>query len=159
MAAAFDNIYLIIICKVQRRLFKGFFTASVTVNKYKVMTAVTVDGIVHCHFGKLNISLLNRTIDADQVFIFHNQGKPGTLTEKIDLVVTVVGNSSVTVTKLPTGQYTVTELTDWSWRYENATAQRQIELTYNDGANEITYENSRENGKWLDGNAVTDCRP
>lgn len=96
------------------------------------------------------------SIDADQVFIFHIQGKPGTDTAQIDLTVTVVGNGSVTITKLPTGQYTVTELTDWSWRYENATAQRELNLTYQDGGTQIIYDNSRENGKWLDGNAVQD---
>ena len=96
------------------------------------------------------------TIDADQVFIFHIQGKPGTETAGVDLIVTVVGNDSVTITKLPTGIYTVTELADWSWRYENATASREINLTYNDGYTEIIFDNSRENGKWLDGNAVKD---
>ena len=94
--------------------------------------------------------------DADQVFIFRIQGKAGTETGGIDLTVTVAGNNSVTVTKLPTGSYTVTELTDWSWRYENDAAKREVNLTYNNGANKIIYDNSRENGKWLDGNAAKD---
>lgn len=96
--------------------------------------------------------------DTDQAFVFRIQGKAGTETAGVDLTVTVMGNGSVTVTKLPTGDYTVTELTDWSWRYENGTAQREITLTYNDGANEMVFDNSRENGKWLDGNAVKDNR-
>ena len=94
--------------------------------------------------------------DADQVFIFRIQGKAGTETGGIDLTVTVAGNNSVTVTKLPTGSYTVTELTDWSWRYENDAAEREVNLTYNNGSNEIVYDNSRENGKWLDGNTAKD---
>lgn len=99
------------------------------------------------------------TVDADQVFIFTVKGKAGTDTAEIDLTVTVIGNSSVTVTKLPVGEYTVTELTDWSWRYENAAAAREVNLTYNDGnANEIVYNNSREHGKWLDGNDCKDNR-
>ena len=95
-------------------------------------------------------------VDTDQVFLFRIKGKAGTETADIDLTVKVVGNSSVTVTKLPTGSYTVTELTDWSWRYENTTAQQDINLNYNEDGNEIVYDNSRENGKWLDGNAVKD---
>lgn len=98
------------------------------------------------------------SIDTNQVFIFHIKGKSGTKTEEIDLTVTVVGNDSVSVTDLPTGEYTVTEQTDWSWRYENATKEREINLTYNNGTNEIFFENIRENGKWLDGNAVKDNR-
>ena len=96
------------------------------------------------------------SIDTDQVFIFNIKGKPDTDTEDIDLTVTVVGNDSVTVTKLPVGEYTVTELVDWSWRYDNALAQRELVLNYNDGANEIIFDNSRDNDKWLDGNAVKD---
>ena len=96
------------------------------------------------------------TVDADQVFIFRVQGKSGTETAGIDLTLTVVGDNSVTVTKLPVGNYTVSELTDWSWRYENTSAVREVNLAYNDGKNEIVYENSRENPKWLDGNAAKD---
>lgn len=94
------------------------------------------------------------SIDSNQAFIFNIKGKAGTETENIDLTVTVVGNGSVTVTKLPTGNYTVTEICDWSWRYENATAQREVTLQYNENGNELVFDNSRENGKWLDGNAV-----
>ena len=95
-------------------------------------------------------------VDTDQAFIFKIKGKEGTDTEKIDLTVTVIGNDSVTITKLPTGDYTVTEITDWSWRYENATAQREVTLHYQDDGHELIYSNTRENGKWLDGNAVKD---
>lgn len=96
------------------------------------------------------------SVDADQVFIFRIQGKAGTETAGVDLTVTIAGNNSVTITELPTGSYTVTELTDWSWRYENDDAKREVDLTYNSGANHILYDNSRENGSWLDGNATQD---
>lgn len=94
------------------------------------------------------------SVDANQVFIFNIKGKAGTDTEKINITVTVVGNDSVTITKLPTGDYTVTELTDWSWRYENLTAIREVMLDYNENGNQMVFDNSRENGKWLDGNDV-----
>lgn len=98
------------------------------------------------------------TMDADQVFIFRIQGKADTETAEIDLTVTVVGDNSVIITKLPIGNYTVSELIDWSWRYENSEVEREIALTYNEGAIEIVYDNSRENGKWLDGNDSRDNR-
>lgn len=94
------------------------------------------------------------SIDVNQVFIFNVKGKEGTDTAGIDLMVTIVGNGSVTVTELPVGEYTVTELTDWSWRYENGSAKREVTLEYTDGVNELIFDNSREHGKWLDGNDV-----
>lgn len=122
-----------------------------------VWTATTY----YAKFAALETDLILTTkstaaIDGDQVFIFRIQGEAGTETEAVDLTVTVVGDDSVTITKLPTGSYTVTELTDWSWRYENSAAKRKVNLTYNNGSNEIIYDNSRENGKWLDGNTLID---
>lgn len=105
----------------------------------------------------LNITVKSTSdSDADQAFMFRIQGKPGTMTEGVDITVTVIGNSTTTVTKLPTGEYTVTELTDWSWRYENGTAKREIVLEYNGGSNSLIFDNSRPNASWLDGNAVKD---
>ena len=86
------------------------------------------------------------------------KGEADTETAEIDLTVTVVGDNSVIITKLPIGNYTVSELIDWSWRYENSEVEREIALTYNEGAIEIVYDNSRENGKWLDGNDSRDNR-
>ena len=122
-----------------------------------VWTATTY----YAKFAALETDLILTTkstaaIDGDQVFIFRVQGEAGTETEAVDLTVTVVGDDSVTITKLPTGCYTVTELTDWSWRYENSAAERKVNLTYNNGSNEMIYDNSRENGKWLDGNTLID---
>lgn len=96
--------------------------------------------------------------DAEQVFIFRIVGKDGTDTAGVNLTVTVVGNASVTVTKLPVGDYTVTELTDWSWRYQNGTAERPITLAYNEAGNQLFFDNTRDNPYWLDGNAVKNNR-
>lgn len=117
------------------------------------------DTIYYAKFAAMETELTittKSTVDSDQVFIFRIKGKDGSETAGIDLTVTVYGDSSVTITKLPVGSYTVTEQTDWSWRYENTEANREVNLIYNDGTNEIIYDNSRENGKWLDGNAAKD---
>jgi hypothetical protein len=115
--------------------------------------------IYYAKFAALETELTittKSTVDTDQVFIFHIQGKADTETADIDLTVTVVGDNSVTITKLPVGNYTVSQLTDWSWRYKNAEAKRNVALAYTEGANEIVYDNSRANGKWLDGNNFKD---
>lgn len=124
---------------------------------------VWTDTVYYAKFVSSTTDLTIRTIstataDADQLFIFRIQGKADTETAEIDLTVTVAGNGSVTVTELPLGFYTATELCDWSWRYENDTAVREFELKYNNGSNELEYDNRRENGYLLDGNAAKDNR-
>lgn len=93
-------------------------------------------------------------IDKNQAFIFNIKGKEGTDTAHINLNITIIGNDSATITKLPTGNYTISLISDWSWRYENSSAIREVTLEYHDGSNEIIYDNSRENGKWVDGESV-----
>ena len=79
----------------------------------------------------------------------------------MDLIVTVHGNGSVKINGLKVGsEYSVTELTDWSWRYvytsystslshESVTNGAKVVLE-TDG-NEITFTNTRNKNKWLDG--------
>ena len=92
-------------------------------------------------------------IDENQSFIFHVTGGDG-----VDMDVTInfsdvnKTTGSVTITGLKPGNYTVTEKTDWSWRYTpNATSgnPQTIELTKDN--NKVTFENSRPTVKWLNG--------
>lgn len=92
--------------------------------------------------------------DRDQTFVFHVVGKAGTETEGIEVAVTIVGNDKVTIAQLPVGEYTIKEITDWSWRYENAAAEREIVLEYSPEGATIVYDNERQHVKWLDGNDV-----
>ncbi len=92
--------------------------------------------------------------DENQTYIFKIKGKSGTDTKDIDLTVAVVGNGSVTIEKLPTGEYTVTEQSDWSWRYETDGASRNITLEYSENGSTLTFNHERRNPYWLDGNAV-----
>jgi uncharacterized repeat protein (TIGR02543 family) len=93
--------------------------------------------------------------DAPQAFVFQIVGTAGTPTENIDLTVSVVGSGDVTVTKLPTGQYTVKELNGWAWRYETADAERTLELEYNENGTVLVFAHTREELTWLDGNAAS----
>jgi hypothetical protein len=93
--------------------------------------------------------------DAPQAFLFRIVGIAGTETEGVELMVSIVGDGSVTVTELPVGEYEVTELTDWSWRYENASAYKRVSLSYVAADNVLTYDNARMEVQWLDGNAVS----
>ena len=65
------------------------------------------------------------------------------------------GNGSVTIKGLKVGEYTVTEVTSWSWRYapeNNASAQQKITLDPT-GKNEVTFKNTRTKNNWLGGDA------
>lgn len=94
-------------------------------------------------------------VDSPQAFLFCITGVAGTDTEGVDLTVSIIGDGSVTVKDLPVGKYTVVELTEWSWRYENATAETQITLSYDASVNVLVYDNIREAVQWLDGNDVS----
>ena len=88
-------------------------------------------------------------IDENQTFLFRVKGTDEN-TEDIDLTVTVHGNGKTTITDLPVGRYTVSELTGWSWRYTpDSGAAREIYLTA-DGRT-LEFENRRTDGNWLNG--------
>ncbi len=100
-------------------------------------------------------TLGTQSADSDQAFIFRIVGVSGTETENIDIIVSIIGNGSVTVAKLPVGKYTVSELTDWSWRYDTALPSREVTLSVNISSNTVSFNNSRSNDKWLDGNSIS----
>lgn len=90
-------------------------------------------------------------IDENQTFLFRVKGvESDENTRDIDLTVTIHGNGSVKITELPVGAYTVTELTNWSWRYTPDKGKQTVTLDPN-GSNVVCFANSREKTQWLDG--------
>ena len=87
-----------------------------------------------------------KDIDKNQSFIFHVTG------EGKDMYVTVQGNGSVTIKGLTVGTYTVKEVTSWSWRYKPDKGSQDVEVKGGQ-PNEVTFNNSRENGSWLSGDS------
>lgn len=104
----------------------------------------------------LKITASSAAVSDEQSFIFKISGKAGTDTEKINLTIAVNGNASATVTDLPLGEYTITELSGWSWRYAPDSAIKSLILEYSETPTEIIFSHTRTNGKWLDGNAFVD---
>lgn len=85
-------------------------------------------------------------IDENQSFIFDVTGPNG-----YSKRVVINGNGSVTIKGLKIGEYTVTEVTSWSWRYTTSSSQN---ITLKPaGPNEVTFKNTRSNHKWLGGDA------
>ena len=69
----------------------------------------------------------------------------------IELTVTIHGNSEVTVTGLPLGNYSITEKSNWSWRYQPEQETQLKTLTANAADKTVTFNNTRVKDKWLDG--------
>lgn len=69
--------------------------------------------------------------------------------QAIDMKVAIVGNSAVKIADLPVGEYKVTEVTEWSWRYEPTPAEENFVLTAS--GKFVGFTNSRENDRWLSG--------
>ena len=86
-------------------------------------------------------------IDENQSFIFTVTG-PNNFSAKV----VIQGNNSVTIKGLKIGTYTVTEDTDWSWRYTPKEKGKTITLSATE-PNTVTFTNNRTKGKWLGGDA------
>lgn len=90
-----------------------------------------------------------QAIDENQSFIFTVEGMG------ITLDVVINGNGSVTIQDLPIGEYTVTENTNWSWRYTPADGEQTITLTANDD-NTVSFSNNRSWIYWLSGDSYNE---
>lgn len=95
-------------------------------------------------------------VDKGQTYLFHLKGISSG-TENVDLTVAVSGNGSVTITHLPIGEYQITEITTWSYRYTPDEVTKTIILSYSH-ANSIIFSQIRTGIKWLDGNDNADYK-
>ena len=113
--------------------------------------------IVHVKSFDLTIKKTGtQPIDENQSFVFEVKKDDGSFS--MDVV--IQGNESVTIKDLEPGTYTVTEETGWSWRYtpkggESQTVNPATENVQKDtnGAVLVTFTNTREKIKWLNGGA------
>ncbi len=99
--------------------------------------------------------------DPSQCFVFVITDENG-----FNLRVTVKGNSSTVVDGLRVGaEYTVTEESEWSWRYKydgyttdltNESVTNGAKIRLNASDNEIAFKNKRTTEQWLDGDCWLD---
>lgn len=88
--------------------------------------------------------------DFNQNFLFRIKGKEGA-TASIDIIVSITGNGHQTIKDLPVGEYTITELTDWSWRYTIASSSQVVKIVNNNTTSQVTFNNSPNHKTWLGG--------
>ena len=98
-------------------------------------------------------------IDENQSFIFTVKiwAQDGTGEfERTRFKVAIQGKNSVTIKGIPAGvHYTITEDSNWSWRYN---VQEATTGVLNPGSNSVTITNRRINSKWLGGDAYCQNR-
>lgn len=90
--------------------------------------------------------------------MFRVKGTDGTATADVDITVSIKGSDSVTVKDLPVGDYTVSELTEWSWRYQND-GSAALDVTVVAGKdNTAAFSNTPNSKQWLGGETEKDNR-
>ncbi len=107
--------------------------------------------IVHINVFDLTIekkAANGSTIDPNQTFVFRVQGN----NNDVDMQVVITGANKQVIKNLPVGEYTITEDTNWSWKYtpvdkDGAVVPSQtITAT---GATAVTFENENNGTNWL----------
>ena len=107
------------------------------------------------------------TADENQSFIFTITGKAGTNTAGVENTVVIhpnkdgSGELSAVLKALPVGEYTVTEDTNWSWRYtpkadDQVKESQSVTITASSKGDKIvtvTFKNERTESKWLNGSS------
>lgn len=117
------------------------------------------------NFGQIVISKTGSESD-DQYYVFRIEATSleNSALELPVFEVTVRGNSSVTIDHVPFGQYTISEVESWSWRYEVA-GQNYYDVKVDDPDTaetvsfvnridtDVAYDNEQQSSLWLDGNS------
>lgn len=129
-----------------------------TPRQYKIEKELSFDGasnVITFVYDPMYTELTIRKtgaqdIDENQTFMFVIKGVDEN-NGNIELTVTIHGNFEVTVTGLPLGNYSITEKSSWSWRYQPEQETQMKTLTLNVANNTVTFNNTRVKDKWLDG--------
>lgn len=126
--------------------------------------SVTVTNAYALHLFDLTIKTSGvKPIDENQTYIYRVHGNDAH-TKLIDLTVAIHGDGQATVKNLPSGQYKVTQVNAWSWRYTpDQTAERSVTLNANGTVVEYKQTRAHEGDagnkwKWLNGQHWIDNR-
>ncbi len=107
--------------------------------------------IVHINVFDLTIQKTAKagtTIDPNQTFVFKVQNNETNQT----MEVVITGEGKKTIKNLPMGNYTITEDTNWSWKYTPVDKNGAAELSQTiiaTGATTVTFENENKGTNWL----------
>lgn len=92
----------------------------------------------------LKIKKTGEKIDQNQTFVFRVKG------EDVDMQVVITGDGQQTIKNLPVGDYTITEDTNWSWKYTPENNNLSVtEKDIHDGTATVIFENENKGTNWL----------
>lgn len=124
--------------------------------------SVTVTNAYALHLFDLTIKTSGvEDIDENQTYIYRVRGdEPHT--KLVDLTVAIHGDEQATVKNLPSGEYKVTQVNAWSWRYTPNQTEQSVTLDANKTV-EYTQKRAHEGDagnkwKWLNGQHWIDNR-
>lgn len=98
----------------------------------------------------LEIKITMDSTAAEKPYVLVDVTGPNEYSKRV--AVQVNGGATV-IDGLPSGEYTCTVVTGWSWRYTPDSAPKQVTLEANGENKVVTFTNTRSSTKWLDGNA------
>jgi len=105
--------------------------------------------IVHINVFDLTIQKTAKggtTIDPNQTFVF--KVKNNDTGKTMEIVIT--GEGQQTIKGLPMGSYTITEDTNWSWKYTPKSEDQFVTTSkIKNGAATVTFENENKGTNWL----------
>jgi hypothetical protein len=105
------------------------------------------------NFSRLTITV-NGCDDEEATFMFLVEGVSGG-SENYSITVAIKGNGSVTVDNIRVGNYKVSQIDDWSWRYEVTDGSvKELRVSGQSGGS-VIFEQTRKNDKWLDGDGYS----
>lgn len=93
----------------------------------------------------LTIKKTGEKIDQHQTFVFRVKG------EGVDMQVVITGPNKQVIKNLPVGNYTITEDTNWSWKYTpDGDATQELKAgSIQNGAATVTFKNKNNGTNWL----------
>lgn len=123
----------------------------------------------YAKFETNTIVIERENAEPGQTFVYHVQGTGGSTNEKLDIYVTVTcdetGKGKTQISEILNTNVTVTEMDDWSWRYNNppnATRLPSQGGTFTSSVNKFTFTFTENNASkfleeyWI--NAYADIR-
>lgn len=115
-----------------------------------------INFVVHINTFDLRIEKTGADLELDpnSSFLFRISGPDG-----FSMDVVIHGNSYAVIKNLPVAAYTITELTEWSWRYEPR--ENSINISAEDVKNQtaiVHFSNIRQKDQWLDGESYAENR-
>lgn len=149
--------------------FKGWYSDKECKNllsewPYYKPASITPDANDACYYYALfepiltTLTITKETVNmpdgANHSFVFSIVGED-TNNKHINLTVTINGSGSLTIENLPIGEYTVTELTGWSYQYTADLTAQTVEAVENVSGT-CKFKNTYKGSDWLGGEDSVD---